>query len=109
MIIRVVGNHRVEESQVQITSSDDMVPLPVAVVGDNTHSSPLVSAFQLGYQSPSRRYEDRARASRDLIAIGASSNASGSDSTSDPTVYFGIVMDEIGLSRNHFLQTLKLM
>ena len=108
MIIRVVGNHRVEESQVQITSSDDMVPLPVAVVGDNTHSSPLVSAFQLGYQSPSRRYEDRARASRDLIAIGASSNASGSDSTSDPTVYFGIVMDGAWIVPQSFLTDLKI-
>ena len=107
MLIRLVGDHRIEESQISVTSSDDIVPLILPVVGDSAHSSPLVSAFQLGYESPSRGYEDRDRASRDLIAIGAASNASELDDASELTLYFGVAMDGSWIVPQSFLTDLK--
>tara|TARA_B100000579_G_C22775046_1_gene826119 strand:+ start:28 stop:1266 length:1239 start_codon:yes stop_codon:yes gene_type:complete len=107
MLIRLVGDHRIEESQISVTSSDDIVPLILPVVGDSAHSSPLVSAFQLGYESPSRGYVDRDRASRDLIAIGAASNASELDDASELTLYFGVAMDGSWIVPQSFLTDLK--
>jgi hypothetical protein len=67
----------------------------------------LVSAFQLGYKSPSRGYEDRDRSSRDLIAVGAASDASELDDASRSTLYFGVAMDGSWIVPQSFLTDLK--
>ena len=108
MLIRLVGDHRVEESRISVTNSDNIVPLILPIVGGSAHSSPLVSAFQLGYKSPSRGYEDRDRASRDLIAIGAASDASELDDASRSTLYFGVAMDGSWIVPQSFLTDLKI-
>ena len=108
MLIRLVGNHRVEESRISLNSSDKIVPLVLPIEGVNSHVSPLVSIFQLGYKSPSRGYQDRDRASRDLIAIGAASNATKLDQASESTVYFGLVMDGSWIVPQSFLTDLKI-
>lgn len=108
MLVRLVGNHRVEESRVAVTSSDDDASLLLPITGDNSHPEPLVSVFQLGYKSPSRKYKDRDRASRDLIAVGAASNVPGLGNISESTLYFGLVMDGSWIVPQSFLTDLKI-
>ena len=75
MLLRPVGDHRVEPKSVELSQSEGLATVTLPIVGGNPHSAPLVSVFQFGYLSPSRGYSDRERAARDLRVVGAASNA----------------------------------
>ncbi len=93
MLLRPVGDHRVEPKSVELSQSEGLATVTLPIVGGNPHSAPLVSVFQFGYQSPSRGYSDRERAARDLRAVGAASNAAELGVIDDATLFFGIAMD----------------
>ncbi len=93
MLLRPVGDHRVEAGSVAVRQREAVAQVSLPIVGDNPYSTPLVSAFQFGYQSPSRGYSDRERAARDLRAVGAASNAPELGGIDDATLFFGIAMD----------------
>ena len=75
MLLRPVGDHRVESKSVELSQSDGLATVTLPIVGGNPHSAPLVSVFQFGYLSPSRGYSNREQAARDLRVVGAASNA----------------------------------
>ena len=93
MLLRPVGDHRVEAGSVAVRQREGVAPVELPVVGTNPRSAPLVSVFQFGYQSPSRGYSDRERAARDLRAVGAASNAAELGVIDNATLFFGIAMD----------------
>lgn len=93
MLLRPVGDHRVEAGSVAVRQREGVAPVALPVVGANPYSAPLVSVFQFGYQSPSRGYSDRERAARDLRVVGAASNAPELGGIDDATLFFGIAMD----------------
>ena len=93
MLLRPVGDHRVEAGSVAVRQREGVASVALPVVGTNPYSAPLVSVFQFGYQSPSRGYSDRERAARDLRAVGAASNAAELGVIDDATLFFGIAMD----------------
>ena len=93
MLLRPVGDHRVEAGSVAVRQREGVAPVALPVVGTNPYSAPLVSVFQFGYQSPSRGYSDRERAARDLRAVGAASNAPELGGIDEATLFFGIAMD----------------
>lgn len=92
MLLRVVGDHRVEETKVAVRKPEGLATVTLPITGGNEHSEPLVSVFQLGYKSPSRGYSERDQAARDLRAVGAASNAAELGVVSESTVYFGVAM-----------------
>jgi len=93
MLLRPVGDHRVEVGSVMVRQPEGVAPVMLPVVGNNPHSAPLVSVFQFGYQSPSRGYSDRERAAQDLRAVGAASNGPELGDLDEATLFFGIAMD----------------
>jgi len=93
MVLRPVGDHRVEAKSVELSRSDGLATVALPIVGGNPHSAPLVSVFQFGYLSPSREYSNRESAARDLRVVGAASNAPEMGGIDDATLFFGIAMD----------------
>ena len=93
MLLRPVGDHRVEPKSVELSQSDGLATVTLPIVGGNPHSAPLVSVFQFGYLSPSRGYSNREQAARDLRVVGAASNAPELGGIDRATVFFGIAMD----------------
>ena len=93
MLLRPVGDHRVEAKSVELPQSDGLATVALPIVGGNPHSAPLVSVFQFGYLSPSRGYANREQAARDLRVVGAASNAPELGGIDGATVFFGIAMD----------------
>ena len=108
LLLRLVGDHRVEESKVAVRKPEGVAPVTIPVEGDNSHPAPLASVFQLGYKSPSRRYKERARAARDLRAIGAASNAGDLGSVADSTLFFGVAMDGPWIVPQSFLTDIQI-
>ena len=108
MLLRVVGDHRVEETKVAVRKPEGLAPVTLPITGANEHSEPLVSVFQLGYISPSRRYSERDRAARDLRAVGAASNAAKLGSVAASTVYFGVAMDGPWIVPQSFLTDIQI-
>ena len=93
MVLRLVGNHRVDATSVELSQRDGLATVALPIVGGNPHNAPLVSVFQFGYLSPSRGYSDRERAARDLRVVGAASNAPDLGGIDEATLFFGIAMD----------------
>ena len=93
MLLRPVGDHRVEAKSVELPQSEGFATVALPIVGGNPHSAPLVSVFQFGYLSPSRGYANREQAARDLRVLGAASNAPELGGIDGATVFFGIAMD----------------
>ena len=93
MLLRPVGDHRVEPKSVELSQSEGLATVALPIVGGNPHSAPLVSVFQFGYLSPSRGYSNREQAARDLRVVGAASNAPELGGIDRATVFFGIAMD----------------
>jgi subtilisin family serine protease len=93
MLLRPVGDHRVEAKSVELPQSEGSATVALPIVGGNPHSAPLVSVFQFGYLSPSRGYANREQAARDLRVVGAASNAPELGGIDGATVFFGIAMD----------------
>ena len=93
MVLRPVGNHRVDATSVELSQRDGLATVALPIVGGNPHNAPLVSVFQFGYLSPSRGYSDRERAARDLRVVGAASNAPDLGGIDEATLFFGIAMD----------------
>jgi len=93
MLLRPVGDHRVEANSIEVRQHEGLAPVALPIVGGNPHSAPLVSVFQFGYQSPSRGYSDRERAAQDLRAVGAASNGPELGGLDEATVFFGLAMD----------------
>ena len=93
MLLRPVGDHRVEPKSVQLSQSEGLATVTLPIVGGNPHSAPLVSVFQFGYLSPSRGYSNREQAARDLRVVGAASNAPELGGIDRATLFFGIAMD----------------
>jgi subtilisin family serine protease len=93
MLLRPVGDHRVEPKSVELSQSEGLATVTLPIVGGNPHSAPLVSVFQFGYLSPSRGYSNREQAARDLRVVGAASNAPELGGIDRATVFFGIAMD----------------
>jgi subtilisin family serine protease len=93
MLLRPVGDHRVEAKSVELPQSEGFATVALPIVGGNPHSAPLVSVFQFGYLSPSRGYANREQAARDLRVVGAASNAPELGGIDEATVFFGIAMD----------------
>ena len=93
MLLRPVGDHRVEAMSVELPQSEGLATVALPIVGGNPLSAPLVSVFQFGYLSPSRGYANREQAARDLRVVGAASNAPELGGIDGATVFFGIAMD----------------
>jgi subtilisin family serine protease len=93
MLLRPVGDHRVEAKSVELPQSEGFATVALPIVGGNPHSAPLVSVFQFGYLSPSRGYANREQAARDLRVVGAASNAPELGGIDGATLFFGIAMD----------------
>ncbi|MBT7911065.1 MAG: hypothetical protein HN607_11095, partial [Verrucomicrobia bacterium] len=93
MLLRPVGDHRVEAKSVELPQSEGLATVALPIVGGNPHNAPLVSVFQFGYLSPSRGYANREQAARDLRVVGAASNAPELGGIDGATVFFGIAMD----------------
>ena len=93
MVLRPVGNHRVDATSVELSQRDGLATVALPIAGGNPHNAPLVSVFQFGYLSPSRGYSDRERAARDLRVVGAASNAPDLGGIDEATLFFGIAMD----------------
>ena len=108
MLLQLVGDHRVEESRVAVQKAEGAVPVTIPLSGANVHPAPLVSVFQLGYKSPSRRYKERDRAARDLRAIGAASNAAEVGGVADSTLFFGVAMDGPWIVPQSFLTDIRI-
>ena len=51
MLLRLVGDHRVEESKVAVRKPEGVAPVTIPVEGGNAHPAPLASVFQLGYKA----------------------------------------------------------
>jgi len=94
MVLRPVGNHRVDATSVELSQRDGLATVALPIAGGNPHNAPLVSVFQFGYLSPSRGYSDRERAARDLRVVGAASNAPDLGGIDEATLFFGIAMRE---------------
>ena len=88
MLLRPVGDHRVEPKSVQLSQSEGLATVTLPIVGGNPHSAPLVSVFQFGYLSPSRGYSNREQAARDLRVVGAASNAPELGGIDRATLFF---------------------
>lgn len=108
MLLRLVGDHRIEESKVAVRKPEGVAPVTIPVEGGNAHPAPLASVFQLGYKSPSRRYKERERAARDLRAIGAASNVAELGNVADATLFFGVAMDGPWIVPQSFLTDIQI-
>ncbi|HBV32159.1 MAG TPA: hypothetical protein DEB49_06875, partial [Verrucomicrobiales bacterium] len=108
MLLRLVGDHRVEESKVAVRKPEGVAPVTIPVEGGNAHPAPLASVFQLGYKSPSRRYKERERAARDLRAIGVASNVAELGNVADATLFFGVAMDGPWIVPQSFLTDIQI-
>ena len=108
MLLRLVGDHRVEESRLVVRTPSGVAPVTIPVSGANAHPAPMVSVFQLGYKSPSRGYKERDRAARDLRAIGAASNAADFGSVAESSVFFGVAMDGSWIVPQSFLTDIQI-
>ena len=106
MLLRLVGDHRVEVGSVEVRQREGVAPVVLPVVGNNPHSAPLVSVFQFGYQSPSRGYSDREQAARDLRAVGVASNAPELGGIDGATLFFGVAMDGPWIVPQSFLSNI---
>lgn len=65
----------------------------VPVHGASTTTNAVMSVFQTGYISPSRNLTDPIRASGDLLAVGAASDASAYTQFNESSLYFGLATD----------------
>lgn len=73
-------------------------PLPFATnpaivlpfTGSSAHPAPLVSLFHLGWSGASSNYADAEKASADLVAAGAASDATTSGGITNTRLYFGL-------------------
>jgi len=85
-------------------------PAEVAVptYGPSAHPQPLVSAFQLGATSPNQNSSSPARASLDILAVGAASDASGQTQLGNSTVYFGVAVAGNWTSPQTFIADLRI-
>ncbi|MBC8245803.1 MAG: S8 family serine peptidase, partial [Verrucomicrobia bacterium] len=106
MLLRPAGDHRVEAGGAKVRQRDGVAPVALPVAGANPYRAPLVSVFQFGYRSPSRGYDDREQAARDLRAVGAASNAPELGGIDDATLFFGIAMDGPWIVPQSFLTNL---
>ena len=108
MLLRPVGDHRVEAGSVMVRQPEGVAPVMLPIVGNNPYNAPLVSVFQFGYQSPSRGYGDRNRAARDLRAVGAASNAPELGGIDGATLFFGIAMEGSWIVPQSFLTNISI-
>ncbi|HBY96026.1 MAG TPA: hypothetical protein DEP84_19075 [Chloroflexi bacterium] len=69
-------------------SSAATVTIPIT--GTSAHPLPLVTAFQLGAESPDLHLSDPLMANADLLAVGAASDIATTGFFTETTVYFGI-------------------
>ena len=106
MVLRPVGDHRVEAKSVELSQREGLATVALPIVGGNPHSAPLVSVFQFGYLSPSRGYSNREQAARDLRVVGAASNAPELGGIDGATVFFGIAMDGPWIVPQSFLTSI---
>ncbi len=106
MVLRPVGDRRIEAENVKLPQRDGLATVALPIAGDNWHSAPLVSVFQFGYLSPSRGYSNREQAARDLLAVGAASNAPELGGIDDANLFFGIAMDGSWIVPQSFLTSI---
>jgi subtilisin family serine protease len=67
--------------------------LSIPIRGTAAGSNAVMSVFQTGYTAPSRNFADPIRASGDLLAVGAASDASSYAQFSDSTLYIGLATE----------------
>lgn len=86
-IVRALSERHVTATSIGLPATDtSLVRLPSR--GASAHSAPLVAVLQLGTTSPNRNYSD-ARASGDILAVGAASDYAKQGSIAKTTVSFG--------------------
>lgn len=86
-IVRALSERRVTATSIGLPATDT-TPVHLPSRGASAHSAPLVAILQLGATSPSRNFND-ARASGDILAVGAASDFAKQGSIAKTTVSFG--------------------
>jgi alpha-tubulin suppressor-like RCC1 family protein/subtilisin family serine protease len=81
-------------ADVAFPTTNTLVDVAIPMAGSSAHPSPIVSAFQLGLISSNQNHSTPWRATGDLIAIGAASDAPSQTSFTNSRVYFGIATAE---------------
>ncbi len=88
--LRAGSSLHLVSTNVGTPSTSNTVSVTVPLAGTSAHPNPLVAAFQLGLISPNQNFTDPWRATGDLLAIGAASDAPSQSQFTNSSVYFGI-------------------